>query len=258
MKRSGTTRDKVVAVTGGARGIGKAIAARFTAVGARVAIGDRDLAEAEDTAAELGVHAFALDVTDPVSFAGFLRAVRSELGPIDVLVNNAGIMTERTVADITPGEWDLLMALNLRAPMFLVQAALPHLSEGGGSIVNIGSIEGIGANPEHAAYCAAKAGMHGLTRALAVDLGAAGIRCNAIAPGWIASNLSEAYLDGMPDPAAARRSLDAHHPVGHTGTPKDIGDLAVFLASDQSRFITGETIVADGGRTARLPQPLSL
>lgn len=248
---------KRAVVTGGGKGIGRGTTERLLEAGARVVIVQRGGLDA-DLVGRPGLQVIQADLGDTDTLADVVARSAALLGGIDVLVNNAGIMTERTVADITPGEWDLLMALNLRAPMFLVQAALPHLSEGGGSIVNIGSIEGIGANPEHAAYCAAKAGMHGLTRALAVDLGAAGIRCNAIAPGWIASNLSEAYLDGMPDPAAARRSLDAHHPVGHTGTPKDIGDLAVFLASDQSRFITGETIVADGGRTARLPQPLSL
>jgi NAD(P)-dependent dehydrogenase (short-subunit alcohol dehydrogenase family) len=140
--------------------------------------------------------------------------------------------------------------------LFLAQATLPHMRRrGGGSIINIGSIEGLAANPGHAAYCASKAGVHGMTRAMAVDLGADGVRCNAIAPGWIASELSEAYLASLPDPPAAREALDRLHPLGHVGYPTDVGDLAVYLASSSSHFLTGEVIVIDGGRTARLPLP---
>lgn len=150
-----------------------------------------------------------------------------------------------------------MMAINLRAALFVAQAALPHMRRrGGGSIINIGSIEGLGANPGHAAYCASKAGVHGLTRAMAVDLGEDNIRCNSIAPGWITSELSETYLAAQPDPLAARHALNRLHPVGHVGRPSDVGDLAVYLASDKSSFLTGETMVLDGGRTARLPQPL--
>ncbi|MET3934497.1 NAD(P)-dependent dehydrogenase (short-subunit alcohol dehydrogenase family) [Arthrobacter sp. OAP107] len=114
-------------------------------------------------------------------------------------------MFERSVTEIRPEEWDAMMALNLRAPLFLAQAVLPHMKRnGGGSIINIGSIEGLAANPGHTAYSASKAGIHGMTRALAVDLGPDNIRCNAIAPGWIASELSEKYLNAQADPAAAR------------------------------------------------------
>jgi NAD(P)-dependent dehydrogenase (short-subunit alcohol dehydrogenase family) len=128
-------------------------------------------------------------------------------------------------------------------------------SVAGESIINIGSIEGLGANPHHAAYCASKAGVHGMTRAMAVDLGADNIRCNAIAPGWIASELSETYLESRTDAAAARDALNRLHPVGRVGRPTDVGDLAVYLASDKSSFLTGEVVVLDGGRTAKLPLP---
>jgi NAD(P)-dependent dehydrogenase (short-subunit alcohol dehydrogenase family) len=185
-----------------------------------------------------------------------VERVVERFGGIDVLVNNAGIMFERNVSDILLEEWDLMIAINLRAPLFLAQVALPHMRRrGGGSIINIGSIEGLGANPDHAAYCASKAGIHGMTRAMAVDLGADNIRCNAIAPGWIASELSETYLESHPDPAAARDALNRLHPLGRVGRPTDVGDLAVYLASDNSSFLTGEIIVLDGGRTAKLPMP---
>jgi NAD(P)-dependent dehydrogenase (short-subunit alcohol dehydrogenase family) len=246
---------KVAVVTGGGRGIGRGIVDRFLAEGAQVAVVQRrPLDEVLESDPRVG-HVPA-DLGDPASPAAAIEQVVERFGGIDVLVNNAGTMFERSVAEIRPDEWDLMMAINLRAPLFLAQAALPHMRRrGGGSIITIGSIEGLGANPHHAAYCASKAGVHGMTRAMAVDLGAHGIRCNAIAPGWIASELSETYLQSRPDPAGAREALNRLHPVGRVGRPADVGDLAVFLASDRSSFLTGEVIVLDGGRTAKLPLP---
>jgi NAD(P)-dependent dehydrogenase (short-subunit alcohol dehydrogenase family) len=247
---------KVALVTGGGRGIGRGIVDRFLEEGAQVAVVQRKPLD-DVLRGHGGVAHIAADLGDASSIATAVEGTVERFGGIDVLVNNAGIMFERTVAEIRPAEWDLMMAVNLRAPLFLAQAALPHFRRrGGGSIINIGSIEGIGANPAHTAYCASKAGVHGMTRALAVDLGPDNIRCNAIAPGWIASELSETYLESLPDPAAARDALNRLHPVGRIGRPTDVGDLAVYLASDRSSFLTGEIVVLDGGRTARLPTPI--
>jgi NAD(P)-dependent dehydrogenase (short-subunit alcohol dehydrogenase family) len=246
---------KLAVVTGGGRGIGRGIVDRFVEEGARVAVVQRGALDDELAARPQVVHVPA-DLGDTAALAPAVERAAAWLGGVDVLVNNAGIMFERSVAEIRPDEWDLMTAVNLRAPLFLAQAVVPHMrARGGGSIVTIGSIEGLGANPGHAAYCASKAGVHGMTRALAVDLGPEGIRCNAIAPGWIASELSEAYLDSFPEPAAARDALDRLHPVGRVGRPTDVGDLAVFLAGDRSGFLTGEVVVLDGGRTAKLPLP---
>lgn len=246
---------KTALITGGGRGIGRGIVDRYLEEGAQVAVVQRQPLEPalEGHPGLLGIQA---DLSVPSAAAEVVDGTASHFGGIDILVNNAGIMFERSVSEILPAEWDLMMALNMRAPLFLAQAALPHMRRrGGGSIINIGSIEGLAANPGHAAYCASKAGIHGMTRAMAVDLGADNIRCNAIAPGWIASELSEAYLASQPDPAAAYRALDRLHPVGRIGRPADVGDLAVFLASDRSSFMTGEIIVLDGGRTAKLSLP---
>jgi NAD(P)-dependent dehydrogenase (short-subunit alcohol dehydrogenase family) len=242
-------------VTGGGRGIGRGIVERFLDEGASVAIIQRHPLE---PALEKHPHVLAIraDLGDPTAIGEAVDSAASHFDGVDILVNNAGIMFERSISEIRPDEWDLMVALNLRAPLLLSQAVLPHMSRRGrGSIINIGSIEGLAANPAHAAYCATKAGLHGMTRAMAVDLGADGIRCNSIAPGWINSDLSENYLLSQDDPVSARAALIRLHPVGRLGDPSDVGDLAVFLASDRSNFLTGEIIVLDGGRTAKLPLP---
>jgi NAD(P)-dependent dehydrogenase (short-subunit alcohol dehydrogenase family) len=247
--------DKIAVVTGGGRGIGRGIVDRFLEEGASVAVVQRRPLD-DALARHPRVAHVDADLGVASSSATAVERAVERFGGLDVLVNNAGIMFERTVSEILLDEWELTMAVNLRAPLFLAKAALPHMRRrGGGSIINIGSIEGLGANPGHAAYCASKAGVHGMTRAMAVDLGADGIRCNAIAPGWITSELSETYLGSQPDPATAREALDRLHPVGRVGSPTDVGDLAVYLASDRSSFLTGEIIVLDGGRTAKLPLP---
>lgn len=246
---------KTALVTGGGQGIGRGIVERFLEEGARVAVVQRRPLDAE-LESHPGVLAIQADVSYTAALSDVVGLAVARFGGLNVLVNNAGIMFERTVEHILPEEWDRMMALNLRTPLFLAQAALPHLRRaGGGSIINIGSIEGLAANPRHAAYAASKAGIHGMTKALALDLGADNIRCNAIAPGWITSELSETYLESQADPAGAREALHKLHPAGRLGNPSDVGDLAVFLASDRAGFLTGEVITLDGGRTAKLPLP---
>jgi NAD(P)-dependent dehydrogenase (short-subunit alcohol dehydrogenase family) len=246
---------KIALISGGGQGIGAGIVERFLEEGAQMAIVQRRPL-GPDLEKRHGVLGIQADLGDLTALPRVAEHTAERFGGIDILVNNAGIMFERSVSELRPEEWDLMMAINMRAPLFLAQAVLPHMRRrGGGSIVNIGSIEGLAANPEHAAYCASKAGIHGMTRALALDLGADNIRCNAIAPGWIASDLSDSYLEAQVDPAAARKGLNGLHPVGRLGRPSDVGDLAVFLASGRSSFITGETVVLDGGRTAKLPLP---
>ncbi len=132
---------------------------------------------------------------------------------------------------------------------------MPHLINTSGAIVNIGSIEGLGSNPRHPAYCASKAGLHGLTRAVAVDHGADGVRCNAVAPGWIDTDLNLAFIESFGDPDEFREKIGGIHPVGRTGKPEEIASLVKWLASDEAAFVTGQVWTVDGGRMSKLSLP---
>lgn len=247
---------RVAIVTGGGRGIGLGIAQRFLEEGAKVAIIQRNPSE-DRTVTEQATFIQA-DLSKPDEIAGAVGSTVRQLGGLDILVNNAGIMFEKTVEEMSEADWDQMMAINLKAPFLLTKHAMPFLKQKKrGNIINIGSIEGLASNPGHPAYSASKAGIHGFTAAVAVDHGRDGVRCNAIAPGWINSDLSDAYIDSMEDSARVRRELMSMHPVGRLGEPRDIGHLAVWLASDESSFVTGQVYVIDGGRTKKLPLPIS-
>lgn len=179
----------------------------------------------------------------------------AQAGRLDVLVNNAGVMQEAGIAEMSLADWQRTMVVNLTAPFLMIKAALPHLRASRGAIVNIGSIEGLGSNPQHAAYCASKAGLHGLTRAVAVDLGADGIRCNAVAPGWIDTDLNVDFIDSQSDPVRFRDQIGRIHPIGRTGRAEEVAALVAFLAAEESGFITGQVMVVDGGRMAKLSLP---
>jgi len=241
-------QDKVALVTGGAQGIGHAIAECMTAAGATVVIGDlRDPAD--------GSEWIDLDVASSESAHEAIQAVVSTHGSLDIVVNNAGIMFEEDIDGHNQDRWQRALDINLTGPFLVSRAAAPHLKAAKGCIVNVGSIEGFSTNPGHVAYAASKAGVHGLTGALAVDLGPFGVRVNAVAPGWIDTELNARYVDDQPDPAEMRRQLGALHPIGHIGEPSDVGDVVVWLASSQAQFVTGQVITVDGGRLSRPPLP---
>lgn len=188
---------KVALVTGGRSGIGRAIAERLRDEGARVITAQRQVDENGE--------GIVVDLSDPLASAQTVAQVIDRAGRLDVLVNNAGMMQEAAVEDMSLDDWNRNLALNLTAPFLIIQAALSHLRKTRGSIINTGSIEGLGSNPGHAAYCATKAGLHGLTRAVAVDHGHEGIRCNAIAPGWIDTELNLDFIESMPSPDGLHR-----------------------------------------------------
>ncbi len=180
----------------------------------------------------------------------------AQFGRLDILVNNAGVQLQRSIEETSEADWDRVMAVNVKGMFLCIRSVLdPMRRNGRGSIINIGSYDGFVADPNFVAYCASKGAVHALTRAVAVDTGKDGIRCNVICPGWIETEMLQDYYDHLPDPAAARAGIAALHPVGRTGQPADVANLAVWLASDESSFCSGQQFVVDGGFTAQAPQP---
>lgn len=239
--------NKVALVTGGRSGIGAAIASTLSAYGVKVITAQRG----ED---QSNAHIQA-DFLNPKEPARVIADVIEQAGRLDILVNNAGIMREGTALETSQTDWAETLQVNLTVPFMLIKEALPYLIKQRGAIVNIGSIEGIGSNPRHPAYCASKGGLHALTRAIAVDHGRDGVRCNAIAPGWIDTDLNTAFIESLGDADTFKASLGNIHPVGRTGTPEEIAGLAAWLASDEASFVTGQIWTVDGGRTSQLSLP---
>lgn len=232
-------------VTGGGSGIGRATCERFATHGARVAVLDIDLDSARATAEGIDGLAIEVDVTDADGMRAAVDDAAARLGGISLLMNNAGGSTMAPLAGWDPGEWDRLVRLNLTGVFNGMRAGVPHLlSGGGGAVVNTSSISATRPSAGEAPYSAAKAGVMALTASAALEYGPT-IRVNAVAPGMIRTNLTRPLL-GLPDEVERYRRTT---PAGRIGDPEDIADVVVFLCSDLARFITGQTLVVDGGMT---------
>ncbi len=247
----GRLSDLSIVVTGASSGIGEAIAKRFWEEGARLTLGSRS--EPVDSGA--GVRWHHTDVSDPSAADQLIAHAVEHWGKLDVLVNNAGVQVEKSIADTTDEEYDAVMNVNVRGVFNCARAAVRQIQSqpGGGAIINIGSISGDSADHGMAVYNTSKGAVHALTRSIAIDHGRDGIRCNAIAPGWIATALADAAFDLADDPDVARSTAVGQHPVGRLGLPADVANLAVWLASDESQFASGSVYTIDGGLTAQSP-----
>ncbi|HLI74438.1 MAG TPA: SDR family NAD(P)-dependent oxidoreductase [Acidimicrobiales bacterium] len=233
-------------VTGGGSGIGRAACRRFAEEGASVAVIDLDGDAAGATADAVGGVGFAADVTDADELRRCVDEAARSLGGLSILVNNAGGSTMAGLADWEPEEWDRLVRLNLSGVFHGMRAGIPHLrAGGGGAVVNTASISGTRPSAGETPYSAAKAGVVALTASAALEYAPA-IRVNAVAPGMIRTKLTTPLLEGWPDAVAHYERIT---PAARVGTPEDVADVVVFLCSDLARFVTGQTIVVDGGMT---------
>jgi meso-butanediol dehydrogenase / (S,S)-butanediol dehydrogenase / diacetyl reductase len=242
--------DRVIFVTGAARGIGHACAVAFHAAGALVVIADRDATEAEAVAANLRDRAFAVrcDVGDGASVETAVRQSVERFGRLDAVHNNAGISSpSKPLHETTEAEWDELQRVNLKSVYLTTRAAFPHLVASRGTILNTASMVGLIGQASHAAYVATKGGMIALTKAMALDYAPHGIRVNAVCPAGVWTPLLRQWVSEQSDPAGMEQYLAEIHPLGFCPEGDVIADAAVFLLSDAARFITGCILPVSGG-----------
>jgi NAD(P)-dependent dehydrogenase (short-subunit alcohol dehydrogenase family) len=249
---------KLALVTGAGVGIGRAVAERLAAEGARVAVLDRDKQAAETAATEIGEQALPLaaDITSPEQVAAAFEAVKHELGGLDVLVNNAGVVRYGTVPEFSVEDWDLVMDTNVKGTFLTVKHAVPLMRErGGGAIVNTASAQAFASQQTVAAYSASKGAIVAMTRTLALDHAGDGIRVNCICPGSVQTPMLQygaEYFEADGDPAATMEGWGHLHPINRLIQPAEVASLIAFLASDDASAITGAPYLVDGGLLAKL------
>jgi NAD(P)-dependent dehydrogenase (short-subunit alcohol dehydrogenase family) len=240
--------NKKILITGASSGIGRATAELFLSRGATVTLVSRREAALKEVASSNRAFVIAADLSDEKAAAVCLNRAVEEMDGLDVLINAAGILKSGSIETTSLELWDEMMNINIRSVFHLMQQAVPHLEKSQGNIVNVSSVTGLRSFPNVLAYCVSKAAVDQLTRCVALELAAKGIRVNAVNPGVVVSNLHRA--GGMNDEtyAAFLEHSKTTHPLGRVGKPEEIAELIYFLASDNAGWITGETISIDGGR----------
>jgi len=252
----GRLAGKSALITGGGTGIGRAIAAAFAREGAKVAVAGRREDKLRETLREIEPHggqrlALKCDVSNAKDAENAIAEAASAFGSLNVLVNSAGVLHVSTVEAMTEAEWDRLMAINLKGPFLMSRAVLGEFRKAdGGAIVNIGSVLGLIGMKDRGAYCASKGGLTLLTKAMALDHAHEKVRVNCICPSIVETELVAGLFAASEAGEAARKGRIAGIPLGRMGRPEDVAEMAVFLASDESSWVTGAAIPLDGGLSA--------
>jgi NAD(P)-dependent dehydrogenase (short-subunit alcohol dehydrogenase family) len=254
-------KDKVAVISGAGSGIGRASAQRFAAEGARVIAADIVAENASETAqiaskdgAEVVAH--TVDVSKADQVEGLIADTVDRFGRLDIIYSNAGIMRDGSVVDLSEADWDALFGVNVKGSFLMGKYGVPALRQsGGGSFIITASANSTYAESDIAGYCATKGAAMQLTRAMAIDHGPEGIRVNCICPGWIETPMAQPFLD---ENAAGRAFAGTIAPLGRIGQPEDVAEVALFLASDESRFVTGSAYGVDGGWLAGMTKALAL
>jgi meso-butanediol dehydrogenase/(S,S)-butanediol dehydrogenase/diacetyl reductase len=250
-------QDQVAIVTGATSGIGEAIALRFAAEGAQVAVVGRNRERGDAVVRSITIAGgtaqfFAADVTSNDAVLNLLQAVLKRFDMLNIVVNNAGLTVPGTVVDITPAQWDEIFSINVTSAYLISHYAMPHLLKcGNGSVINISSEAGLKGLKDRAAYCAAKAALVGLTKAMAVDHSANGVRINCICPGTIETPMTTRLINEQADPQKLRDVYLQRRLTPFLGTPDDVAEAAVYFALPGNRYVTGSILSVDGGALAR-------
>jgi dihydroanticapsin dehydrogenase len=254
---SDRVKDRIAIVTGAGSGIGEASAIRLAEEGAKVICADINLESATKTAQQimasgLVAEGYAIDIADSQACTSLVDHAVKKYGSIDILVNNAGVNLPGVFHEVTNETIDRTLNVNIKGAMYLTRAALPHmLKSSRGSIVNMSSVNGLVSEPYLSVYSASKGAIVMFTRGIALDYAKTGIRCNAICPGWVDTPINHAHAKMLGGLDHVYKTIDSFQPIGRPGTSREIANVVLFLASDESSFMTGSIVSADGGMTAQ-------